>query len=74
MSEVGPEGLVPAHWWVNLALGPLVGKAMSRGVFGSNCELRVTSGSLSDDGWGCIPTLLVISPKVSQQRSLQAIG
>ena len=27
------EGLVPAHWWVELGLAPLVGRAVSRGVF-----------------------------------------
>ena len=26
------EGLVPVHWWVELGLGPLVGRAVSRGM------------------------------------------
>ena len=26
-------GLVPAYWWVELGLVPLVGKAISEGVF-----------------------------------------
>ena len=29
---------------------PLVGRAISRGVFRGGCEL-----SLSADGWGCVP-------------------
>ena len=34
------EGLVPAHWWVELGLGLLVGRAMSRGVSRGTCGLR----------------------------------
>ena len=30
------EGLVPAHWWVELGLTPLVGRTMSRAVFEGN--------------------------------------
>ena len=46
------DGLVPAHWWVELGLVPLVSRAMSRGMFRGGCELRTTLGSLSADGWG----------------------
>ena len=49
------EGLVPAHWWVELGLVPLMGRAMSRGVFSGDCELSATLGSLTADGWGCVP-------------------
>ena len=34
------EGLVPAHWWMELGLGLLVGRAMSRGVSRGSCGLR----------------------------------
>ena len=27
------EGLVPAHWWVELGFVPLVSRAMLRGIF-----------------------------------------
>ena len=30
--------------------------------------------SLSADGWGCVPTLLVLQPEVSQHWSLQPVG
>jgi len=38
------ERLVPAHWWVNLDLNPLVGRAMSKSVFKGSFWLRETSG------------------------------
>ena len=31
---------MPAHWWVELGLVHLVGRAMSRGVFRGGCGLR----------------------------------
>ena len=34
------EGLVPVHWWVELGLGPLVGRAVSMGVSRGSCGLR----------------------------------
>ena len=68
------EGLVPAYWCMELCLVPLVDRAMSRGVFRVTSGLRIPLGSLSDDGWGCVVTLLVFWPEVSQHWSLQAIG
>ena len=35
------EGLVPALWWVELSLVPLMGKATSSGVFWGVCELSI---------------------------------
>ena len=63
-----------AHWWVELGLVPLVGRAMSRGMFRGSLELRKTLGSLSADGWGCVHLLLVVWPEASQHWSLQAVG
>ena len=60
------EGLVPALWWVGLCLVLLVGRAMSRGMSRGVSGLRVTLGSLSADGWGCVPVLLVVWPEASQ--------
>ena len=47
-------------WWVELDLVLLVGRATSGGVFLGFCELSMTLGSLSGNGWGCIPVLLVL--------------
>lgn len=55
---VGGARYLPAHWWLELDLVPLVGRAMSRHVRGS--WLKTTLGSLSVNGWGCVPTLLVV--------------
>ena len=72
------EGLVPAHWWVKLGLVSLMGRAQSMGVFRGSCVFRITLGRLSADGWGCLPTLLVVVPEASQpwsqHWSLQAVA
>lgn len=55
MGKFGPEacagfrweGLVPAHVWVELNLVPLVGWAVSRGVFRGSCKFKMTLGILS---------------------------
>ena len=54
------EGLVSALWRVELGLVPLVGKAMSGGLFWCGCDLSMTLGSLSADGSGYVPVLLVV--------------
>ena len=47
-------------WWVGLDLVLLVGRTASGGVFWGVCELSVTVGSLSANGWGCFLVLLVV--------------
>ena len=44
------------------SLGPLVGRAMSRGMSRGRCGLIKSSDSLSADGWGCIPIQFVVWP------------
>ena len=53
-------GLVPAHWWVELGIVILVGRAMSRDVFIGGCGLMKTLSSLSAVGRGCVPALLFV--------------
>ena len=48
------EGLVLAHRWVELGLVPLVGRAISVGVFIGDCCLWMTRQP-SADGWDCVP-------------------
>ena len=63
MSEVGSvaceasslRGLVPVFWWVKPDLVFLVGRAASGGVFWGVFELSMILGSLSANGWGCVP-------------------
>ena len=50
---------MPVFWWVGLDLVCLVGRATSSGVFWGVCELSMILGSLSANGWGCVPVLLV---------------
>ena len=65
---------MPAHWCMELDIGPQVGRAMSRGMSRGGCGLRKSLGSLSADGWGCVPTQLVVWLVASQHWSLQAVG
>ena len=50
-------------WWMRLDLVVLVGRTMLDGVFWGVCELSM--GSLSANGWGCVPVLLVVWHGVS---------
>ena len=43
----------PAHCWVKLNLGPLVGITTLRGILRDGCGCRKSLGSLSVDGWCC---------------------
>ena len=47
-------------WWVGLDLVFLVGRSASGGVSWGVCELSMILGSLSCNGWGCLPVLLVV--------------
>ena len=78
MGEVGPEacggflvgGTGASYWWVKLGLVPLVGRAMLRGAFIGAFELSVALGTLSADGWICVPILLIVLAQVFQHWSL----
>ena len=56
---------MPVFWWMRLDLVFLVGRAVSGGVFWGVCELIMILFSLSDNGWGCVPVLLVVWHGVS---------
>ena len=43
----------------------LVGRTASGGVFWGVCELSMILGSVSANGWGCVPVLLVVWHRVS---------
>ena len=47
-------------WWLRLDLVFLVGRTASGGVFWGVCELSMVLGSLSANGCGCVPVLLVV--------------
>ena len=51
---------MPVFWWMRLDLIFQVGRTVSDGVFWGVCELIMISGSLSANGWGCVPVLLVV--------------
>ena len=56
---------MPVFWWMRLDLVFLVSRTVSDGVFFSVCELIMILGTLSDNGWGCVPVLLVVWHRVS---------
>ena len=51
---------MPVFWWMKLGLVFLVDRTASGGVFWGVCELNMILGSLSANGWGCVPVLLVV--------------
>ena len=51
---------MPVFWWMRLDLVFLVGRTASGGVFWGICDLTMILGSLSANGWGCVPVLLVV--------------
>ena len=56
---------MPLFWWVGLDLVFLLGRDTSGGVFWGVCELIIILASLSSNGWGCVPFLLVVWRGVS---------
>ena len=68
---------MPVFWWMSLDLVFLVGQTTSGGVFSVVCELIMILGSLSANGWGCVPVLLVVWHRVSSTGacwSLSGLG
>ena len=56
---------MPVFWWMRLYLVFLVGTTTSGGVFWGACDFIMIVGSLSANGWGCVPVLLVVWHRVS---------
>ena len=56
---------MPVFWWMRLYLVFLAGMSMSGGVFSGVCGLIMILGSLSANGWACVPVLLVVWHRVS---------
>ena len=52
-------------WWMRLDLVFLVGRSTSGGVFCGVCNLIKILGSLSANGWGYVPVLLVVWHSIS---------
>ena len=52
-------------WWMRLDFGFLVSRTTSGGVFWGVCGLFMILGSLSANGCGCVPVLLVVWHRVS---------
>ena len=56
---------MPVFWWMRLDLAFLVGRSTSGGVFWGVCGLIMILGSLSANGWCCVPVLLVVCHRMS---------
>ena len=65
---------MPVFWWMRLDLVFLVGRTMSGGVFWGVCDLIMILGSLSANGWGCVPVLLVVWHGVSSTGVCLSLG
>ena len=57
---------MPVFWWMRLDLVFLLGRTASGGVFWGAYDIIMILGSLSCDGWGCVPVLLVVWHVVSR--------
>ena len=55
---------MPVFWWMRLDLVFLVGRTVSSGVFWGVCDITMILGSLSANGCGCVPVLLVVCHRV----------
>ena len=56
---------MPVFWWMRLDLVFLVDRTASGGVFWGVSDLIMILPSLSANGWGCVPVLLVVWYMVS---------
>ena len=56
---------MPAHWWVELILIPLVGGAYSLDGIRGICVPEGSLGSLFTEVLGCDPTWIVVCPGAS---------
>ena len=56
---------MPVFWSMRLDLVFLLGRTASGGVVWGVCELSMILGSLSANGCGCVPVLLVVWHRVS---------
>ena len=65
---------MPVFWWMGLDLAFMVGRATSGGVFCGVCEAIMILGSLSANGWGCVPFLLVFWHGVSSTGACWPLG
>ena len=65
---------MPVFWWVGLDLVFLVGRAASGGVLWGVFELSMTLGSLSVNGWVCVPVLLVVWHRASSTGACWLLG
>ena len=51
----------------------LLGRTVSSGVFWGVCDLIMILGSLSANGWHCVPVLLVVWHRVSSTVALLVV-
>ena len=66
---------MPVFWWKRLGLVFLVGRSASGGVFWGVCGFIMILDSLSANGWGCVPSfLLVVWHRVSSTVACWALS
>ena len=65
---------MPVFWWMSLDLVFLVGRIIFGGVFWGVCDLIMILGSLSANGWGCVPVLLVVWHRVSSTAACWSLS
>ena len=64
---------MPVFWWMRLDLVFLLSRTVSGAVFWGACDLMIL-GSLSANGWGCVPVLVVVWHRVSSTVSCSSLS
>ena len=65
---------MPVFWWMRLDLVFLVGRTVFSGVFWGVCDFIIILGSLSANGWGFVPVLLVVFSGVSRTKTCWSLS
>ena len=65
---------MPVFWWMRLDLVFLVGTSTSGGVLCGVFGLIMVFGSLSANGWGCVPVFLVVWHSVSSMVAFWSLS
>ena len=60
-------------WWMRLDLVFLLGRTASGGVFWGVCYLIMILGTLSANGWCCVPVLIVVCHRGSSSVACSSL-
>ena len=65
---------MPVFWWLSLDFVFLMDRTTSGSAVCAVCELIMILGSLSANGWGCVPVFLVVWHVVSNTGAFWSLS